>query len=269
MVTVLPIAVTTSGTGTTWPWPPASGAVLLQIVSPLQFLSLALGLLVVGALFAVLLMVLILWGTGVELPGLSHALKRISGRRPTGPWLSDVLGGATPLAFVFGGMVVLWVALAVGLWAYTQVSAAPAVAESPAPAVQPPPSQPSPTPAAQASQPTPPPAPAAQAAEPSKVVEDILINSGCAGCHTLQGVSGMTGAVGPELTRIGAVASQRIQDPNYTGSATTPAEYIRESIVDPNTYVVEGFPPVMPADFGTLLSPEELDLLVEYLASLE
>jgi len=242
------------------------GAIFLQVISPLQFLSLALGLLVLGALLAALLMLFILWGIGVEVPGLSHALKRISGRRPTGPWISDVFGGATPLAFVFVGMVVLWVALAVGFWAYTRIGAAPAVAEAPAPAAPPPPS---PTPPAPAAEPTPTPAPAAAAPEPSKIVEDILINYGCAGCHTLQGVSGMTGAVGPDLTRMGAVAAERIQDPNYTGSATTPEEYIRESIVNPGAYVVEGFPPVMPADFATLLSQEELDLLVEYLSSLE
>nr|WP_290669623.1 c-type cytochrome [Ardenticatena sp.] len=96
----------------------------------------------------------------------------------------------------------------------------------------------------------------------------ILINNGCGGCHTMQDVAGMAGTVGPELTNIGAVAANRIADPNYTGEATTPEEYILEAIVNPNAYVVEGFPAnVMPQNFGETLSEEDINTLVEYLSS--
>ena len=240
---------------------------IAQIVSPLQFLAVAFLLLALIGVLTLLIMSFILWGMGVELPGLSHLLKRISGRKPAGPWITDVFGGATPLVFVLGGWVALWVVLAVGLWVYSQLQGqAVATAPSPAPQVTAP-VQPTPT---APSQPAPSPtAPPAAAPPPNEVVERILIEQGCGGCHTMQGISGMTGAIGPDLTRIGAVAAERIQDPNYTGSATTPAEYIRESIIDPNVYVVEGFQPVMPPGFGDRIPPDQLDLLVEYLASLE
>ena len=45
-------------------------------------------------------------------------------------------------------------------------------------------------------------------------------------------------------------------------------EYIRQSIVDPDAVVVEGYQSgVMPTTFGETLSPEELDALVAYLGS--
>jgi len=98
----------------------------------------------------------------------------------------------------------------------------------------------------------------------------IMINNGCGGCHTIQGVAGMVGTVGPELTNMGVVAADRIGDPNYAGEATTPEEYIRESIVDPNAYVAEGFPAnVMPQNFSETLSEEDINTLVEYLSSLK
>jgi hypothetical protein len=41
---------------------------------------------------------------------------------------------------------------------------------------------------------------------------------------------------------------------------------VRQSIVDPDAEVVQGFQPgVMPSDFGDELSPAELDALVGYL----
>lgn len=98
----------------------------------------------------------------------------------------------------------------------------------------------------------------------------IMVNNGCGGCHTIQGVAGMVGAVGPELTKIGSVAADRIADPNYAGEATTPEEYIHESIVNPNAYVVEGFPAnVMPQNFSETLSEEDINTLVEYLSGLK
>ena len=44
------------------------------------------------------------------------------------------------------------------------------------------------------------------------------------------------------------------------------ADYVRESIVDPNAEIARGFQPnVMPQDYEDKLSDEELDALVEYL----
>lgn len=241
-----------------------------QVVSPVQFLALAFLLLAFVGVLTVLLLSLILWGTGVELPGLSHLLKRISGRRPSGPWITDVLGGPySSLTIVLCGWIILWVGAAGALWVYSSLQSG-TVASTPTeePVVVAP--QPSPTQEASSPVPTPTTAPAAPAPEPPSDVEEILLTAGCGGCHTIKGVDNMVGAVGPELTHIGSVAAERIQDPNYTGSATTPEEYIRESILDPNAYVVEGFQPnIMPSTFSDTLTPEQIDALVQYLASLE
>lgn len=62
------------------------------------------------------------------------------------------------------------------------------------------------------------------------------------------------------------VALQRLQDPNYTGTANTASEYVRESLVDPEIYVVEDYllsPHRMPA--YTYLSEEDIAALVEML----
>jgi len=62
------------------------------------------------------------------------------------------------------------------------------------------------------------------------------------------------------------IAEQRFQAPGYAGSATTPAEYIRESIVSPNTYLVPGYEVTnhhMPA--YTHLEEGDIDALVQML----
>ena len=97
---------------------------------------------------------------------------------------------------------------------------------------------------------------------------ELLVNNGCGGCHTIQGVEGMAGVVGPDLSQIGANAAQRLEDPAYTGSATTPEEYIHESIVQSDLFVVADYPAgVMPLTFGDTLSPEDLDAMINFLAS--
>ena len=97
---------------------------------------------------------------------------------------------------------------------------------------------------------------------------ELLVNNGCGGCHTIEGVEGMAGTVGPDLSQIGANAAQRLEDPAYTGSATTVEAYIRESIVQSDLFVVGDYPAgVMPLTFGDTLSSEELDMMVNFLAS--
>jgi mono/diheme cytochrome c family protein len=79
----------------------------------------------------------------------------------------------------------------------------------------------------------------------------IFDEQGCAGCHALE-AAGSTGAIGPDL------------DVTLKG---TDAAFIEESIVDPEAVVSEGFPGgVMPDNFAELLTPEELDALVQYIA---
>ena len=85
---------------------------------------------------------------------------------------------------------------------------------------------------------------------------DALFAGTCGTCHAIDGLS--AGAVGPDLTQIGARAD---------------ASFIRQSILDPNAVIAEACPSgacspnVMPQSFGDLLSAGELDALVDFLAA--
>jgi mono/diheme cytochrome c family protein len=72
----------------------------------------------------------------------------------------------------------------------------------------------------------------------------------CGGCHTLA-QAGTTGTVGPNL------------DQALKGMS---AAEISQSISDPNAKITPGFPSgVMPSNFGTTLTPPQLQQLVAYL----
>ena len=107
--------------------------------------------------------------------------------------------------------------------------------------------------------------------EPTETVEptptpsidgsQVFIGRGCGGCHTIDGLAGAIGQVGPELTHIGTIGAQR-------KSGLNAEDYIRESIEDPTAFVVDGFPPVMP-QLRSTMTDEEFDALVDYLLSHE
>ncbi len=100
-------------------------------------------------------------------------------------------------------------------------------------------------------------------------VQEIFIRSGCASCHTIPGVAGAEGKVGPKLV-LGANGPTRLADPAYKGEARTIREYIHESIVSPGIYVVPGFPDqAMPRWYGKKLSAGALDKIAGYLEGLK
>ena len=72
--------------------------------------------------------------------------------------------------------------------------------------------------------------------------------------------------------RPGDARRRLVQSPDYKGSARTPQDYVRESIVNPHAYLVPGPTfsfggrSIMPA-FDTILKPEEIDQLVAYLVT--
>lgn len=84
----------------------------------------------------------------------------------------------------------------------------------------------------------------------------VFVERGCGGCHTIQGVS--AGTIGPNLTQIGETAATRKE-------GFSAEDYIRESILSPKAFVVEGFQPLMPQNYGEQLSQQELDDLVAFL----
>ena len=87
----------------------------------------------------------------------------------------------------------------------------------------------------------------------------------CDSCHALDAV-GSKPTYAPTHNHLRATAEQRILAPNYTGRAKTAAEYIRESLVEPKAYVVDGYEHVR---FGMAsyahLSEREVNALVQFL----
>ncbi len=84
------------------------------------------------------------------------------------------------------------------------------------------------------------------------------------------------GVICPNLGNISTEAARIVQSPDYHGKAADAASYIRESILDPNAYIVPGDvyhsadgQSVMPKDFGTTLTPSQIDDLVAYLLTLK
>jgi cytochrome c oxidase subunit 2 len=83
--------------------------------------------------------------------------------------------------------------------------------------------------------------------------EAVFTTAGCGGCHAFT-PAGTDAQVGPSLDGV---------DPG--GAALD--EFLRESIVDPNAEVAQGYQPdVMPATYESSLTDEQLDALVQYLA---
>ncbi len=103
---------------------------------------------------------------------------------------------------------------------------------------------------------------AANPADPLTRGRQVFNASGCNACHALQD-AGAAGAIGPKLDGIASVAGTR-------EAGRSVEEYIHESIVKPNAYVVPNFPAnVMPQDYGQRLAQPDLDALVNYLAQMK
>jgi len=107
----------------------------------------------------------------------------------------------------------------------------------------------------------------------NEIAAQAFQKGGCAACHTIPGVPGAVGNLGPDLTNIGDAAVERIQSADYAGSATTAEEYIRESIATPDSFIVPDCPScpcqdgLMPP-LAAVFSDNEMQAVVDYLASL-
>ncbi len=100
-------------------------------------------------------------------------------------------------------------------------------------------------------------------------VEQIFSKAQCVFCHTIPGIAGAVGMVGPKLVE-GTNAPLRIKDPAYHGQAKTARDYVMESVLSPGIYVAKPFQDhVMPRDFGERLSAGALNKIVDYLSTLE
>jgi mono/diheme cytochrome c family protein len=95
-----------------------------------------------------------------------------------------------------------------------------------------------------------------------KTGQEVYAQYYCGMCHQLD-AAGTKGTFGPTHNAMRNIASERIQDLNYRGAAVTIEAYLRESILQPEAYIVPGYvatPHRMPA--YTQLSDHELDALV-------
>ena len=86
--------------------------------------------------------------------------------------------------------------------------------------------------------------------KPPEFMPSEFFATNCGGCHTLS-QAGTTGNVGPNLDQV--------------LPGMSPAE-ISQDITDPNAQITPGFPAgVMPQNYGTTLTPPQLQQLVQFL----
>jgi mono/diheme cytochrome c family protein len=87
--------------------------------------------------------------------------------------------------------------------------------------------------------------------------DQIFVAAGCGSCHALA-KAGTNGNIGPSLEDLASAAAQR--EPG-----TSAEDYVRQSILDPDAFTVEGFQAgVMPSYQGRL-NDRQVQALVDYL----
>jgi hypothetical protein len=96
-----------------------------------------------------------------------------------------------------------------------------------------------------------------------ETAEEIARISGCDNCHLI-GDIGEAGKVGPDLSSIGILASQRVP-------GESAADYLHTSIVDPEAYLAPDCPNgpclagIMPGDYARRLTAGQIEMLVDFL----
>ena len=96
-------------------------------------------------------------------------------------------------------------------------------------------------------------------------IREIFTRAGCAVCHTVPGIQGADGRVGPPLI-LGITGPMRLADPAYRGHAKTVHDYVIESVIEPGVFVVPGYPAgTMPIWYGAKLSALALEKIASYL----
>lgn len=99
--------------------------------------------------------------------------------------------------------------------------------------------------------------------------EALGVSLGCTACHVAAEVGPAWPAKDDE-PGVGTRAEQRIVDPGYTGQATTPEQYLFESIVNTNDYIVAGFAAnIMPNNYAIQLTDQDMADLIAYLLTLK
>ena len=95
-----------------------------------------------------------------------------------------------------------------------------------------------------------------------KLFNQTVVGSqaGCITCHSLD--AGVV-IVGPSMNGIGSRAGSTV-------SGMSAEDYLKESIVDPDAYLVEGFPAgTMPQVWEDELTGEQVDQLIDYMLTIK
>ena len=96
-------------------------------------------------------------------------------------------------------------------------------------------------------------------------IAEIFTKAGCSVCHTVPGIPGADGRVGPPLV-LGITGPVRLADPAYRGHAKTVHDYVIESVLEPGLFVVPGYPTsTMPTWYGAKLSALAMEKIASYL----
>ncbi|HLR13058.1 MAG TPA: cytochrome c [Burkholderiaceae bacterium] len=104
---------------------------------------------------------------------------------------------------------------------------------------------------------------------------EAVFRSATPACNACHSIAPGVNMAGPTLAGLAERAEGIIDSTEYEGHATTPEEFILESIVDPSIYLHPGEMysangvSFMPDTYGDSLSDEELEHLVAYLASIK
>ena len=87
----------------------------------------------------------------------------------------------------------------------------------------------------------------------------ISAENKCSRCHSLDGTVGTSEVAGPSVQGISELAGDRVPE-------LSAEEHLRQSIVDPSAYVVEGFKDNrMPQAYSVFLGEEDIDNLIAFM----
>lgn len=90
----------------------------------------------------------------------------------------------------------------------------------------------------------------------------VFIARGCTACHAIQSLPEAKGTIGPALDGIGERAGSRVEGLDAMA-------YLKQSIEEPEAYLVEGYTNMMVKGLNAQMSPQEYADLLAYLLSLK
>lgn len=103
----------------------------------------------------------------------------------------------------------------------------------------------------------------AEAAEKVPTIEELLDIKGCLACHTTDG----SPLVGPTFKGIFG-RKEIVETEGKERRVVVDEDYIRKSILEPQSDIVVGFPPIMPSQEG-IVTEEEMEQIISYLKELK